>query len=153
MFGKKVKMTADEIIDLLSELSQDELEKIKSSLLQEDSSDEASEDESVAETTETSETDVQEKNDNPQEESATDVEEAADTEAVEDSEAKTEGGEEQDYGALMELVTKLDARITALEKADEQHADEEIGTDSDFVDEVNPQMPASYMEQAKKMRY
>ena len=52
------------------------------------------------------------------------------------------------------LYVALEARVAALEKANEKAADEEVGTgDDDLAEGVFHKMPESYVEQAKKMRF
>ncbi len=58
-----------------------------------------------------------------------------------------------DISALMEIITKTEARVAALEQSLQYVIDEELGVDSDFADEVNTQMPASYARQAKEIRF
>ena len=93
---------------------------------------------------------------NTAEEDATNVETESEVkeETQEDAESKTEGDKEPTIGEVMELVTKLTAEVAALRHAQETDKPvEEVGVDGEFVDEIAPAMPASYLEEAKKMRY
>ena len=180
MFGKKPKMTADDVLEMLKGMSAEDVAKIRDSLKGDGETEMQIEkaEEDIAEkgkSSEQTEKDridesvaMQEK-DNGDEDSqnAKDrVDEAegmmkkeAEEEAEENAEGKTENdveGDGEDFEQkVMDLLTKIDARVTALEKAEESEEwhGEEVGADSDFADSIAPRMPQSYYEQAKKMRY
>ena len=84
-----------------------------------------------------------------------DVSESDESKEVQaDAEAKTEGSKEPTIGEVMELITKLTAEVAALRHANETNKPvEEVGVDGEYVDELAPAMPTSYLEQAKKMRF
>ena len=104
---------------------------------------------SVDDALETEKTD-EEKADGDKPETESEVSE----ETKEDAEAKTEGAKEPTLSEVFELVTKLSAEVAALRHAQETDKPvEPVGVDGDFADEIAPTMPASYLEQAKKMRY
>lgn len=71
--------------------------------------------------------------------------------AEEETEAKT-GDDAMSNDEIKEMLTKFDARLSALEKAKESEEFEEIGTDDDFMDEAGKTARADYMAMAKKMR-
>ena len=88
------------------------------------------------------------------EEADTAPESEASEEVKDDAEAKTEGDKEPTIGEIMELVTKLAAEVAALRHAQETGKPvEQVGVDGEYVDEIAPSMPASYLEEAKKMRF
>lgn len=180
IFGKKPK--AEDVMKLLSELTAEELDKVKSALVEKDESADIGEevekaeediaekgedtqteedrvDESVGEQEEHHEEDA-EKDEADADADAEEVEEAVE-EIEETNETADEAHEEHEdveHASLeyaMKELTELKARVVALEKALESKNEEEleeIGTDADFVDEINNAMPASYLEKAKNMR-
>jgi flagellar biosynthesis/type III secretory pathway protein FliH len=167
MFGKK--FTLDDIEKIVRNISDEEFEQLvnsrKSASGASDQSDAKPNTEGVPETTskplaEPEKTEEQEEQEeSPEETNEEDVEESVE-EAVDNAEAtgmdnaesgNAGGANDEKYNALFEEITKLTARMTALEKADSKNA-EEIGTDTEYSDMPAMLMPREYAEAAKNKR-
>lgn len=137
MIGKKEKMSFKEIWNAIKILSNEEREKLKkkfeSEFLQDDTD---------TKQIEQSNNDDYENNDiSPQ----NDIQCEDDNTLTEDNKC--------DNDSLLEIITKVEARVSALERSMQFIIDEEIGVDSDFVNEVNAKMSAAYAKQAKATRF
>ena len=174
IFGKKSKL--EEAKKLLSELTEEELDELRSALVEKDESADIGEevekaeediaekgedsqteqdrvDESVGEQEEHHEEKAEEDEEEAVEEVADEIEETGDV--AQETEEEHEDVEHASLEFAMKELTELRARVTALEKALElknEEEYEEVGTDADFVDDINNAMPASYLEKAKAMR-
>ncbi len=137
MIGRKDKMSFKDIWNAIKLLPEEERKKLKDRL-ESEFADKASE-----ETKEPPQTEVEDDFKNDEEV------------AKPQGETKAVPADEKNYdtSALMEMITKTEARVAALEQSLQYVIDEELGVDSDFADEVNTQMPASYARQAKEIRF
>lgn len=72
-----------------------------------------------------------------------------------DAEQKVDEAEESSDALekILETLTTLEARIAQLEHANEEKDGDAFGVDSDFSDELLPEMPQAYRDKAKSMRY
>lgn len=164
IFGKRTpKPDFDDLLEMLDELSDEQREKLMSKLShgEEESAVETAEEE-VEETENTAATDEGGDEEAKQDDNGDDEETNAEEESVEggevtdagDAEQETEDAKDEDaMTVIMETLTALEARIAQLEHANEEHDGDEFGVDSDLSDELLPEMPKSYMDAAKKMRY
>lgn len=137
MIGRKDKMSFKDIWNAIKLLPEEERKKLKDRI-ESEFADKASE-----ETKEPPQTEVEDdfKNDEEVTKSQGETKEVLADEKI------------CDTSALMEIITKTEARVAALEQSLQYVIDEELGVDSDFADEVNTQMPASYARQAKEIRF
>lgn len=181
MFGRKPKLGVDDIREIIAELSDDERKELFNSFSgkgndsaeeeddKTDGGEDAGQDEPAEEAAEESKADEDggAADDAEESESAADGAEEAGAESAEDIAEEESAAEGQSTDAqdaeqdmeqktaleeLTEAVTKLEARIAALEHANDRDG-EEIGVDDDFTDALAPAMPQSYLDKAKAMRY
>ncbi len=136
MIGRKDKMSFKDILNAIKLLPEEERKKLKDRL-ESEFADKASE----------------ETKEPPQTEVEYDFKNEEVTKPQGETKAVPADEKNYDASALMEMITKTEARVAALEQSLQYVIDEELGVDSDFADEVNTQMPASYARQAKEIRF